>query len=227
MQLGKEGEAFFLREVLEDEASESIGVSSSGHEHASVSNRPAQGNTSMQALPSKDQKVGPRSGHDVNEFKPGVSLEDFDMTPNTKDKHNSSPKSAHHAMGAGHFEDLIDDDKIQLQVSPKKEDYGETVEEQRKGLWRSIFTYFRGPKEPAAIETHKPAQIEERKRDDDPDREFNVSVDDLSEGYDSEAQKSNESQQMQQDSEIHLSLCLEAFKALEPTSYCEMKELFD
>ena len=54
MQLGKEGEAFFLREVLEDEASESIGVSSSGHEHVSVSNRPAQGNTSMQALPSKD-----------------------------------------------------------------------------------------------------------------------------------------------------------------------------
>ena len=52
-------------------------------------------------------------------------------------------------------------------------------------------------------------------------------MDDLSEGYDSEAQKSNESQHMQQDSEIHLSLCLEAFKALEPTSYCEMKELFD
>ena len=32
---------------------------------------------------------------------------------------------------------------------------------------------------------------------------------------------------MQQDSEIHMSLCLHAFKALEPTRYCEMKELFD
>lgn len=32
---------------------------------------------------------------------------------------------------------------------------------------------------------------------------------------------------MQQDSEIHMSLCLEAFKALEPTNYCEMKELFN
>jgi len=45
-------------------------------------------------------------------------------------------------------------------------------------------------------------------------------------GYDSEGQ-SSESQNLQQDSEIHMSLCLDAFKALEPTSYCEMKEIFD
>ena len=28
----------------------------------------------------------------------------------------------------------------------KIEDFGETAEEQRKGLWRSIFGYFRGPR---------------------------------------------------------------------------------
>ena len=30
--------------------------------------------------------------------------------------------------------------------SPDKGQYGNTEEEQRKGLWRSIFGYFRGPK---------------------------------------------------------------------------------
>ena len=90
---------------------------------------------------------GPRSGHDVNEFKNySVGLEDFvDQNKKTKgSKNNSSPKSAHHSRGAGLFkDDLIND--ADDQRSPKKEDFGGTVEEQRKGLWRSIFGYFRGP----------------------------------------------------------------------------------
>ena len=36
----------------------------------------------------------------------------------------------------------LDEDGYQ----PKKQDYGDSEEEQRKGLWRSIFGYFRGPK---------------------------------------------------------------------------------
>lgn len=67
-------------------------------------------------------------------------------------------------------------------------------------------------------------RTEERKQEA---REFDVDVDSLeSQGYDSENNSSN-SQSMQQDSEIHMSLCLHAFKALEPSNYCEMKELFD
>lgn len=45
--------------------------------------------------------------------------------------------------------------------------------------------------------------------------------------YDSEQNQSSDSNDLQQDSEIHMSLCLHAFRALEPTRYCEMKELFD
>ncbi len=56
-------------------------------------------------------------------------------------------------------------------------------------------------------------RTEERKQEV---REFDVDVDSLeSQGYDSENNSSN-SQSMQQDSEIHMSLCLHAFKALEP-----------
>ena len=32
------------------------------------------------------------------------------------------------------------------QLPKKKQDFGDSEEEQRKGLWRSIFGYFRGPK---------------------------------------------------------------------------------
>lgn len=152
-------------------------------------------------------------------------------------KHNSSPKSAHHAMGleADHFnEDFMNKDINGGGI--KKEDFGETVEEQRKGLWRSIFGYFRGPKKTevqigtSAAKSDKPVEQarslkqEEKKQGE---RDFDVNVDDLeSIGYDSE-DRSSDSQNLQQDSEIHMSLCLHAFKALEPTSYCEMKELFD
>ena len=45
-------------------------------------------------------------------------------------------------------------------------------------------------------------------------------------GYESEDQN-GDVQNMEEDSEIQMSLCLHAFKALEPTRYCEMKELFD
>jgi len=75
-------------------------------------------------------------------------LEDFDIDDGTKRgvKAPSSPKSAHHAMGleAADYDEefMLDGDDH----TPQKQDYGETEEEQRKGLWRSIFGYFRGPK---------------------------------------------------------------------------------
>lgn len=67
-------------------------------------------------------------------------LEDLDMMGhNINLKGNkSSPKSAHHAMGLEAY-GIEESDQ-------KAEDYGDTEEDQRKGLWRSIFGYFRGPK---------------------------------------------------------------------------------
>ena len=54
---------------------------------------------------------GPRSGHDVNEFKNySIGLEDFIDRKTKGTKNNSSPKSAHHSRGAGLFQDdLIND----------------------------------------------------------------------------------------------------------------------
>jgi len=72
-------------------------------------------------------------------MKGGYFLEDLDI--DEKEKHDS-PKSAHHAMGLEAADYNSDDEKI----SPDKEQYGNTEEEQRKGLWRSIFGYFRGPR---------------------------------------------------------------------------------
>lgn len=46
-------------------------------------------------------------------------------------------------------------------------------------------------------------------------------------GYDDSEDQSSDSQNLQKDSEIHMSLCLHAIKALEPTDYCGMKEIFD
>jgi hypothetical protein len=72
-------------------------------------------------------------------------LENFDIDYKGV-KASSSPKSAHHAMGleAADFDEEFMRDSDER--SPQKENYGETEEEQRKGLWRSIFGYFRGPK---------------------------------------------------------------------------------
>ena len=69
-------------------------------------------------------------------------LEDLDIKHDMKK--GSSPKSAHHAMGleAADYCSLDGD-----AASPKKQDYGDSEEAQRKGLWRSIFGYFRGPKD--------------------------------------------------------------------------------
>ena len=85
---------------------------------------------------------------DVNEgdeyMKGTYFLEDLDMDDIKNSKEQpSSPKSAHHAMGleAADYPDIESQE-----ISPNKEDFGETEEEQRKGLWRSIFGYFRGPK---------------------------------------------------------------------------------
>ena len=88
---------------------------------------------------------GPKSAladvHDLDDYmKGGYFLEDLDIEQNAKQ--HDSPKSAHHAMGleaAGYQSDG------ELN-SPDKGQYGNTEEEQRKGLWRSIFGYFRGPK---------------------------------------------------------------------------------
>ena len=57
----------------------------------------------------------------------------------------SSPKSANHAMGL-EAHDLIDEGVDEGVEELKREDFGNTEEEQRKGLWRSIFGYFRGPR---------------------------------------------------------------------------------
>ena len=80
-------------------------------------------------------------------MKASYFLEDFDMQDLKDNEANTSPKSAHHAMGleAAEYPTELEPN------SPNKEDYGQTEEEQRKGLWRSIFGYFRGPKKGAKV----------------------------------------------------------------------------
>ena len=240
MLLGQEGEAFFLREAFQDEATSSIeNVSSSIFRQGPKSITSPQLSKSQGTAGAKDSVAGgPRSDPDLKNG--SQLLEDFEIGDSLRmkaNKHNSSPKSAHHAMGleAAHFnEDLINNEDGR---SPKKEDFGKTVEEQRKGLWRSIFGYFRGPKKTevqagttSTAKSEKPAEATrslQKEESKQIEREFDVNVDDLgSMGYDSE-DRSSDSQKLKQDSEIHMSLCLHAFKALEPTNYCEMKELFD
>ena len=49
-----------------------------------------------------------------------------------------------------------------------------------------------------------------------------------SEDYDSEyASQNQDDPRANQDSEIHMSLCLEAFQTLQPKTYGEMKDIFD
>ena len=66
-----------------------------------------------------------------------------DIQDEIKKGTNSSPKSAHHAMGleSAHY-DNYDDDQL---PSKKLKNDSDNEDEQRKGLWRSIFGYFRGP----------------------------------------------------------------------------------
>ena len=96
------------------------------------------------------EKHGPKSAmaevHDDDDYmKASYFLEDLDVEADLKaaDKVDS-PKSAHHAMGLEAHEYQASDEEDPS--SPKKEEYGKTEEEQRKGLWRSIFGYFRGPR---------------------------------------------------------------------------------
>ena len=79
-------------------------------------------------------------------MKGGYFLEDFDIDIEKNPKQHDSPKSAHHAMGLEAHHDEDDEEGNGDLNSPTKEEYGKTEEEQRKGLWRSIFGYFRGPK---------------------------------------------------------------------------------
>ena len=67
-----------------------------------------------------------------------------DIQDEIKKGTNSSPKSAHHAMGleSAHYDDYDHDSK-------KLKNDSENEDEQRKGLWRSIFGYFRGPNKKA------------------------------------------------------------------------------
>ena len=60
-----------------------------------------------------------------------------DIQDDIKKGTNSSPKSAHHAMG-------LEYDGGVGGAGGAGADSDE--DEQRKGLWRSIFGYFRGPK---------------------------------------------------------------------------------
>ena len=96
MLLGHEGEAFFLRQAFEDEAATSIENVSSSMRHAVVdSTKVFRG-----AKDSEPQKQGPKSGHDAAEYKNGSHmLDELDIDDDIKKGTNSSPKSAHHAMG--------------------------------------------------------------------------------------------------------------------------------
>ena len=98
------------------------------------------------------EKQGPKSAiaevhDDFDYMKASYFLEDLDVEADLKaaDK-DLSPKSAHHAMGLEAHEYQASDEEDPNSHSPKKEEYGKTEEEQRKGLWRSIFGYFRGPR---------------------------------------------------------------------------------
>lgn len=134
MLLGQEGEAFFLRQAFEDEARESIENASSYRQRAISPRRVGGGKE------KGPKSVASREQDDEDYKNRNYFMSDIDIDKQRKKANNSSPKSAHHAMGL----EAVDFDS-QDGRSPQKEDFGETEEEQRKGLWRSIFGYFRGP----------------------------------------------------------------------------------
>ena len=93
---------------------------------------------------------GPKSGQDAAEYRqngPNIHLlEDLDIDQDIK-KGAQSPKSAHHAMGleAGDFYGC-ESDGGGAGNSSDQQRQEEAEEEERKGLWRSIVGYFRGPR---------------------------------------------------------------------------------
>ena len=103
MLLGHEGEAFFLREAFEDEAKDSIENVSSSMRLAivdSTSRTQSASNACGAIEDQQKQQKGPKSGHDAAEYKKGNHmLEELELDENIKKGANTSPKSAHHAMG--------------------------------------------------------------------------------------------------------------------------------
>ena len=301
MQLGHEGEAFFLRKAKQSEAIVSIGHLSSQAEkerdkdlleHLSESNKNTK-NVAKETVATsaykqtigeetkminedqnnilKQKNEGKALQRTASKSAAGQNNEDYmdaymareDYFGDQLKKEASSPKSAHNPM---HKDALIgsDDDSSQ----ERKENFGETAEEQRKGLWRSIFGYFRGPKNKDKTQADSksakneaspansdemdeqlvfgisaaPKPKEEEKKDSDTDKKDDeeigspkarsaheqkrppmlnqIQVGDLEEQggnqydseYDSEMAYGPENemndQQMQQSSEINMSLCL-------------------
>ena len=148
-------------------------------------------------------------------------MEDLDHDRNKKKAKNSSPRSAHYAMQDFNLGEDEDDS------------FGDVPEEQRKGLWKSIFGYFRGPgrnniDDVGGSKSAKGGYIEEEKIRPAINDEFDIRVlddEENDEDYGS-GQESDEDRKQEADedeSEIHMSLCLQAFKGLEPKTYREMK----
>ena len=119
-----------------------------------------------------------------------------------------------------------------MSPSPSKvEDFGKVEEEKKKGLFRSIYGYLRGPKD----DVKQQSQIlESKSAKENVHHEIKEEIklngeDGLS--YDSErgnrTSREEVEESMTMDSEINLSLCLHAFISLEPTTYAEMKAIFE
>ena len=115
MLLGQEGEAFFLRQAFEDEATESIENNSNGMRPAIVNSASGSANAPSEANEESKKQKGPKSGHDATEYKNAKGmLEDLEIDHNPKRQRNkSSPKSAHHAMGLeadAYYDNSLDGD---------------------------------------------------------------------------------------------------------------------
>ena len=89
----------------------------------------------------------------------------------------SSPKSAHNPLKTKdvlleYYQDSDEEDK---------EDFGQTPEEQRKGLWRSIFGYFRGAQNDPDIQkvdskSQKDIQVDQYDLKDDGDEQLILGI---------------------------------------------------
>ena len=110
-------------------------------------------------------------------------------------------------MPGGYFLQEFEELEVTKRDSPKSL---KNIPTERSGLWKSIFGYFRGPpQDPVAFASKiKDSSL--------PDQECNLDDD-------------NNSDKMSffKDPEIHLSLCLSAFKALEPQNLQEMERIFN
>lgn len=165
MLLGGAGEAFFLRQVLKEEIESEGLVHEVSSTHAqvgrAVTSRSKTGGTksgsaewdnqqddlnqpklllnNQESRTGKDKYSGSKSAagdieiHDQEDpTVGGYFLQDLDQAKK-KRKTCSSPRSAHYAMNDFNSEE------------DEADSFGDIPEEQRKGLWKSIFGYFRGP----------------------------------------------------------------------------------